>query len=445
MATTIGTSTNLLVVSIAEDLGLPPFGVFAFTDIAVLAGLIALPYLWLVMPRLLPANGGSDEQERIQFQAALHLSSTTPVELLAPDVLEKTLAEHHLRLIGVTTSRGDPIDARRPASAGDIIRVRGSFHYLREASQALKVSLALPTVLETLRSAVWKPGDDLLVAEVAIGADSTLIDKTIRSAQIADRYGVAVVGFNRPAASYFPGTPLLRDERMRMGDVLLVQGTKEGLRRFQLDEGVMLLEGAAELPRTARAVVAVGIFAAAVALAALHILPIAISSMAGAIAMFATGCVRLDRLGRALSTEVVLLVAASIALGRALLETGAAEWLGGLLALGLQDFPPPVILAAMMGFAALLTNFSSNTAAAAVGTPIAFSLAQQVQVPAEPLVLAVLFGCNLCFATPVAYQTNILIMTAGGYQFRDYVRAGLPLVVLMIATLSVLLVWRYRL
>jgi di/tricarboxylate transporter len=108
-------------------------------------------------------------------------------------------------------------------------------------------------------------------------------------------------------------------------------------------------------------------------------------------------------------------------------------------------FPPAGIIAAMMAFAALLTNFSSNTAAAAVGTPIAFSLAQQVGVPAEPLVLAVLFGCNLCFATPVAYQTNILIMSAGGYQFRDYVRAGLPLVLLMIATLSTLLVWRYDL
>ncbi|NJO34287.1 MAG: SLC13 family permease, partial [Rhodospirillales bacterium] len=123
----------------------------------------------------------------------------------------------------------------------------------------------------------------------------------------------------------------------------------------------------------------------------------------------------------------------------------AAEWLGGVLAFGLQVFPPAGILAAMMAFAALLTNFSSNTAAAAVGTPIAFSLAQKVGVPPEPLVLAVLFGCNLCFATPVAYQTNILIMSAGGYQFRDYVRAGLPLVLLMIVTLSVLLVWRYGL
>jgi di/tricarboxylate transporter len=98
-----------------------------------------------------------------------------------------------------------------------------------------------------------------------------------------------------------------------------------------------------------------------------------------------------------------------------------------------------------MAFAALITNFSSNTAAAAVTTPIAVSIAIELGIPPEPMVLAVLFGANLAYATPVAYQTNILIMSAGGYRFSDYVRAGLPLVILMIATLSILLVGKYAL
>ena len=150
-------------------------------------------------------------------------------------------------------------------------------------------------------------------------------------------------------------------------------------------------------------------------------------------------------MGRALNGEVIVLVAASIALGRAMLETGAAAWLGQALAMGLEPVPPAVALAAVMSFAALITNFSSNTAAAAVGTPIAVSIAEQLGVAPEPLVLAVLFGCNLCYATPVAYQTNILIMSAGGYQFKDYVRAGLPLVIIMVVTLSILLVAKYDL
>jgi len=445
MATTIGTSTNLLVVSIAEDLGMARFGVFDFTGVALTAGLVALPYLWLVMPRMLPARAAAAARGGRLFQAAIHLTEATPPDAFTREGLKQKLAEHHLRLVSIANAVGDPLLGDRPMEAGAIVRVEGGPAHLREASEALKTPLALPTVLEELRATSWRPGKDLVVAELAIGGESALIDQSIRSAQIADRYGIAVIGFNRPEATLSYSYNLLRDERMKMGDVLLVQGATEALNKLQVEEGAMVLEGAAEMPRTAKAPLAVAIFAAAVAAAALHILPIAISSLAGAIAMLGTGCLRFERLGRALSGEVIVLVAASIALGRTLLETGAAEWLGSLLAFGLQVVPPAGILAAMMAFAALLTNFSSNTAAAAVGTPIAFSLAQHVGVPAEPLVLAVLFGCNLCFATPVAYQTNILIMSAGGYQFRDYVRAGLPLVLLMIVTLSILLVLKYDL
>jgi di/tricarboxylate transporter len=288
-------------------------------------------------------------------------------------------------------------------------------------------------------------GGDEVIAELVVGADSALIGKTVKAAQIADRYGVVVIGLYQPERTLFHGKSHPDDERLEIGDVLLVQGTNGALRQLQLGEGAMVLEGAAEMPRSSKAGAALLIFGAVIVFAATHLVPIAISALAGTIAMLATGCVKFDSLGRALSAKVIVLVAASIALGRALLETGAADWLGTVLAYTLQPFPAAGVLAAVMAFAALLTNFSSNTAAAAVGTPIAVSLANQMGVPAEPLVLAILFGCNLCYATPIAYQTNILIMSAGGYQFRDYVRAGLPLVLLMIFTLSFLLVAKYNL
>lgn len=161
--------------------------------------------------------------------------------------------------------------------------------------------------------------------------------------------------------------------------------------------------------------------------------------------MFVTGCVKFDRVGRALSAQVIVLVAASIALGKLVLVSGGADWIGGLLASGMQFLPAAGVLAAIMLFVTVLTNFASNATAAAVGTPIAFSLAQNLGLPAEPLVLAVLFGCNLCYATPVAYQTNMMIMSEGEYQFNDYMRTGVPLVALMIVTLSTLLVFRYGL
>jgi di/tricarboxylate transporter len=175
------------------------------------------------------------------------------------------------------------------------------------------------------------------------------------------------------------------------------------------------------------------------------LLPIAIAALGGAILMFVTGCVKFDRVGRALSGKVIVLVAASIAIGRLILETGAAAWLGEVMASGLQYLPPAGVLAAIMLFVTLLTNFASNATAATVGTPIAFSIATQLGLPPEPLILAVLFGCNLCYATPIAYQTNMLIMAEGSYQFSDYIRTGVPLVLLMVATLSALLVFTYGL
>ena len=161
--------------------------------------------------------------------------------------------------------------------------------------------------------------------------------------------------------------------------------------------------------------------------------------------MFVTGCVKFDRVGRALSAQVIVLVAASIAMGRLVLESGAAGWLGEVLAMGLQHLSPAAVLATIMLFVTLLTNFASNASAATVGTPIAFAVAERLGLPPEPLILAVLFGCNLCYATPIAYQTNMLIMAEGNYEFKDYIRTGVPLVAIMITVLSVALVVTYGL
>jgi di/tricarboxylate transporter len=229
------------------------------------------------------------------------------------------------------------------------------------------------------------------------------------------------------------------------------------LQAFARNDGLLRLEGARELPRRSKAVLAGAIMLGAIATASLGLpwfdgltyapikLPIAISALAGAIAMFITGCVKFDRVGRALSAKVIVLIAASLAIGRVIDESGAAEWLGQALSLGLAYLPPALVLSAIMLFVTIVTNFASNATAATIGTPIAFSIATQLGLPPEPLVLAVLFGCNLCYATPIAYQTNLLIMSEGGYEFGDYVRAGVPLVALMVTVLSVLLVLWYRL
>ncbi|MEZ5499531.1 MAG: SLC13 family permease [Steroidobacteraceae bacterium] len=444
MATTIGTSTNILVVSIARDMGLPPLGVFQFAPIVAIAAAVALPYLWFIMPRLLPDTGETESRAPRDFESTLHITASSSGHgKPAADFLRRigsNVRVHAVLRGNQTLADGD---GQALLEAGDRILVTGTAEALRELQSSEKILLAESHVLQAVASG--HSNADIRIAQVVVGSESTLLGRTVRSARIADRYQVAVLG-TMHAADRLPALRRSPDRSpIDVGDVLLVQGTSEHLADLEIGEGVMALEGGIELPRTSKALTALLIMAAVVIIAATKTLPIAIAALAGTIAMLAAGCVKFEGLGRALSLEVIVLVAASIALGRALVETGAANWLGITAAIALQSLPPAAIIAALMLLVTVLTNFVSNAAAAAVGTPLAVSLASQLHLNAEPFVIAVLFGCNLCYVTPVAYQTNMLIMSAARYQFRDFVRAGLPLALLMISVLAYLLVRHYGL
>ena len=134
-----------------------------------------------------------------------------------------------------------------------------------------------------------------------------------------------------------------------------------------------------------------------------------------------------------------MIIVTSLALGRALMETGMAAWLADSFVMATQALPPPMILSSFLLLMALMTNIVSNNAAAVIGTPIAISIAQSLGVNPEPFILAVLFGANMSFATPYGYQTNLLILSAGGYTFSDFLRVGIPLTIVMWAGFSLVL------
>ncbi len=439
MATTIGTSTNILVVTLAADLGMVPIGVFQFTPIVLVAGLVALPYLWLVMPRMLRDNStGPDTGARI-FRSRLRIGAGG--NPLRPGT---RLPE------GITLH--EPFAG--PLAEGEGLLVSGTHAAIEDAARLLGGKLAPGWIIDRIRQNSKVRGEDIVAVEMTVTADSRLVGRTLAASGIADLYGVAVLGIHRPAQPHqeYAGEPAIRE-----GDVLLVIGIGDDLDAFARSDGLLRLEGARELPRHSKALLASAIMLGAIATASLGLpwfdaagyapvrLPIAIAALAGAIAMFVTGCVKFDRVGRALSAKVIVLIAASLAIGRVIDDSGAAHWLGQALSLGLVYLPPALVLAAIMLFVTVLTNFASNATAATIGTPIGFSIAGALGLPPEPLVLAVLFGCNLSFATPIAYQTNLLIMSEGGYDFGDYARAGAPLAAIMVAVLSALLVLWYGL
>ncbi len=434
MSTTIGTSTNLLVVSIARDLGMPQMNVFHYTPIVLAAALVALPYLWLVMPRLLPDHSRDDDYELRRFSARLRVPAGS-------ELVGKAIDEVATRLPSDFSFDEEP---EGPFEAGHRLRVSGTHEALEEAIRSLKGQVAPGWVVDRIQRKARSTGDDVIVVEMAVTSDSRLIGRTLATSGIADLYSTAVLGIHKPKRPLDQEMEPEPDElRIAEGDVLLVMGLDTDLQEFAQNDSLLILDGGREMPRRSKAILALAIMFGSVGLASAGFLPIAISALAGAIVMFVTGCVRFDRVGRALSAKVIVLVAASIAIGQLVLNSGAASWLGQLMAYGLQYLPPAAILAAIMLFVTLLTNFASNATAATVGTPIAFNIASQLELPQEPLILAVLFGCNLCYATPIAYQTNMLIMGEGNYTFADYIRTGIPLVLIMVVTLSLLLVVSY--
>ena len=324
--------------------------------------------------------------------------------------------------------------------AGDRLLVRGTIDSLREFEALLDIE----PLTQSAQPSAGSTGD-VQLAEVAVTLASPLRGTRIDDVQFDDRHRLDIVALHSAGGVQYARAPGMHEHRLRAGDVLLIQGWAEDINRLKLSGELLVLDTTMELPRTRRAPLALLIMLAVIALAALRILPIAASALLGVMAMLGTGCLRWRDIGNALNLQVILIIVASLALGLALMRTGGADWLAlGFLA-STFGAPPWLALAGLMLLMALLTNIVSNNAAAVIGTPIAINIAMELFLPLEPFVLAVLFGANLSFVTPMAYKTNILVMNAGGYRFGDFVRAGTPLTLIMWALLSVILSTAYGL
>jgi di/tricarboxylate transporter len=443
MLTSIGTSTNILVLEIAEDLGMRSVGLFDFTAIAAVGFAVALPYLWLVVPRLLPDNGSLQPAISRTFEARVKvLDAEGRLCGRAPGQLAAKLGRPLPIVSLIREERDIPLPQAGPLQVGDALVLRDTPEGLHEIASAFEVDLFDRKGLGEFIDPP-KAREQTHLAEAVLGNASVLNGRTLREARFAEEHQVVVVGLNRGTEELIHSTVDIIDTPLSAGDVLLVQGTEERVDRLRGMPGLMLLDANRELPHSPLAPVALCIMGGVILLAATHVLPIHVSAFMGVIAMLVTGCVRLEGVGGALSLEVVLLVASSIALGQGLVATGAADWIASGVAALVFNLPLAAQVGCFMTFAALLTNFVSNSAAASVGAPIAIATANQLGAPLEPFVLAILFGANLSYATPMAYQTNILVMRAANYRFGDFVRAGLPLVIIMLLTLSYLLARRY--
>jgi di/tricarboxylate transporter len=428
MTTTIGTSTNLVVVSVAQDLGLPPMGIFHFTLPALIMVGLGVLYLWLAAPLLIPERSSPcvDCSPRI-FTAQLHLDGESKA-------VGKTLREIHKMASHMSVRQ----ILRRPElsilplpdlhlQAGDVLVVHDTREKLKEYEKVLGAALYSGKDRVSDKNPLQEADQQL--AEVVITPASPLQELNLQTAHFSARFDLEPLGIYRHGAPV--ATKNLQTLPLHVGDILLVQGRREVIAELRRSGQLLLLDATTDLPRSRKASMALLLMVLIVLPAALGYLPLAVTAPLGVMSMILCGCLDWREAGHAVKIDVVLVIAAGLAMSKALMDTGAADFLTATFLTATRGLPPSVMLAVILFFMAAMSNAASHTAAALVGAPIAVQIAHGLALSPEPFLLAVLFGSNLAFAAPMAYQTNILTMNAGGYVFTDFVRVGLPLTLLL--------------
>lgn len=437
--TTIGTSTNLLVVGVAADLGLQKFSMFDFVVPGAIAGSVGLLYLWLLVP-LMFRNRKPIAEKQIEREFVFQLQFEPDSKSIGRSIADlQSSASGKLSIMKIRKAGneyGDTGTSPLPDATieeNDRITLRGSIEDITEFED----------VLDAITYSKIEDGEaldhEVQLSQVVIMENSRLVNSTLANERFADSVDLKIVAIHRIG---YPITALpegVGKVVLRAGDVLLAQGTESGLQALRESGSLLVLDEKKVLPLSKRGPLSISILALAVILAATGLLPIATSALGGVLLMLISKCIDWKDVERAISVPVVMIVVVSLALGKSLTDTGTTLYLAQWFLYLLDGYSAAAVLSALILFMAVMTNIVSNNAAAVIGTPIAISMATSLNVPPEAFVLAVLFGANLSFVTPMAYKTNVLVMSAGSYRFSDFVMAGLPLTVLLWLTYSLLL------
>ncbi len=442
--TLIGTSTNLLVDSVARVEGLAPFGFFEITGLGVILAGAGFFYLqlcgrWVLPDRATLTDLFADREHR-QFL----------IEALVPQA--SPLVGRSLRSAGLLG--GDS------AAALDVIRgdssLRAELQTLTlQPGDRLVLQSKLNSIVQLREAGELDLGDSrgsaleqiatrqLTMIEAIVGPESRFIGRAIARLNLRRRFGVYIVAVHRHNQNLLGGFDQIR---LAVGDTLLLQGPSEGLRRLVEEGQLFNLTSIQQRPLRRRkaplVIIAVAVMAT---LAAGGVMPIAGLAVIAATAVVLLGCIEADDVYRAIEWRLLLLIYALLAFSLAMEQTGALALIVDLVTGLGAGLGPWVLLALIYLLASALTEVISNNAVAVLLTPIAIALATGMGVDPRPFVVAVMFAASASFATPIGYQTNTYVYSAGNYRFTDFVRAGLPLTLLnwLFATLLIPVFWPF--
>lgn len=442
MTTVIGSSTNLLVSNKMLEMGYSPLSFFGFVVPGSVLAAVGFVYVVLLLPRLL-RNRAS------MARSLMGLNKEFIAELeIAPDS----------KLIGTKYEKGrfGPLGdlSVRMIQRGGQLLLAPFEDYVIEAGDILIGSANRKVLTKILAS---YPGsflsDDMVpvddedetgpegrvLAEIMVTPASRCIDMLMEHAALDKKYSLTILGIQRRARIV---RRRLGRVRLEAGDVLLVAGTRSIINALRDNIDFIVLSGSKrDLPTPAKAPMAVSIFLGVIVTASLGILSVPVAAVVGAVAMIAVGCLNIQQALRAVDRKIYLLVASMLALGTAMEVTGGVQVVANVLLDAPIELSTFGVLSIFFLIVAVLTNVLSNNACAILFTPIAVNLAESLQIPPDTgfslsyiFAVTVVFAANCSFASPIGYQTNLLVMGPGHYRFSDFIRAGVPLVLILWVT-----------
>jgi di/tricarboxylate transporter len=437
VCTLIGTSTNLLVDAMARDAIGVGFTLFEFAPLGLVFVGLCMLYLMTVGRWLLPDRGvpGTEEHEHVgRYVAELLVPDESPAIGLRRDELVPASIDDAVLLEILRNGRAVH-GAEARVEAGDRLLLRGEWRHIAAVRKARK--LRFDHVARDLDGDI---DAERVQVEVMVSPGSHLIGHTLAGMRFGHMYRARVHGIHRRLLDVRQS---LDRVPLHLGDVLLLDAPARAIEDLRADKGMIVLGTRKQAKVDAfRATMSVLVMVATITVAALGWLSIVEAALVGCGALLVFGLIEPDEAYRAIDWRVILLLAGILPLGIALQKTGGAALAADFMIRSLGGFGPLAALAAVYLMTSIATEFMSNNASAVLVVPIALAAAESMGIDPKPLLVAVAFAASTSFATPISYQTNTMVFTAGGYRFSDFVRMGLPLNVVF-CTAAIVLIPRF--
>lgn len=438
--TMIGTSTNILVDGVARQEGLAPFGMFEITLAGAIMSAIGLAFIMLFGNRLLP------DRDSLSDRLRPTRSRTFMTELLVPQdspVINQTIAEAQLNgdsgIQVLKLFRGDdelttPLNTTM-LNAGDRLILHANVRDFVELRHNGVLEFNRDQSFETISTR------DVVLAEAVVARSSRYINRPMRDLNLTARYGIHVLAVHRQDEHIQDN---LDDFELQFGDVMLVEGSPAQIRKFADNGDLISLNTVQERAyRRNKAPIAIVAMLSVMVLAALGVMSIEGLAIIAAAVVVATGCLEVEDAYKSIDWKILALIFGMLAISIAMDKVGLVDGIVGQVMTLSPLLGPLFMLSFIYLLTSILTEIVSNNAVGVLLTPIAIGVAYQLGADPRPFVVAVMLAASASFATPIGYQTNTFVYSAGGYRFMDFVRIGLPLNLIMwaAATLVIPLIW----